>query len=272
MTSQAGKVYIVTGGGSGIGRATALQLVSEGASVTVVGRRLEPLDSVVTKAASSGGQVLAVQGDVRDPATAHTAVERTLERFGGVDGLVSNAAGNFVSPAEELSDNGWKAVVDIVLNGTWYFVSAVARELIRAERPGAIVSIVATYAWTGHPGTVHSAAAKAGVVTMTRTLAAEWARFGIRVNCLAPGPTETEGAGAALWATQGQRESVLASVPMRRFASPEEIADLASLMLSDRTSYVTGEVLTADGGQSLGRQVYGESVVPSAGRAGSGDK
>jgi hypothetical protein len=155
-------------------------------------------------------------------------------------------------------------VVDIVLNGTWHCTSAVARELIAAGRPGAVLNVVATYAWTGHPGTVHSAAAKAGVVAMTRTLAAEWARYGIRLNCIAPGPTLTDGAGSALWSSPEEYDAVLASVPMRRFAEPAEVADLVGLLLSDRSAYVTGEVLTMDGGQSLGRQVYGPAVVPAA--------
>jgi len=189
-------------------------------------------------------------------------VAAAVRTYGRIDGLVNNAAGNFVCPAEELSGNGWRSVIDIVLNGTWNCTSAVGRDLISAGRSGTILSVIASYAWTGHPGTVHSASAKAGVLTMTRTLAAEWARHGIRLNCIAPGPTTTEGAGAALWATEQERASVLASVPMRRFAEPEEIAGLAGFLMSDRAGYITGEVLTADGGQSLGAQIYGPRVVP----------
>jgi NAD(P)-dependent dehydrogenase (short-subunit alcohol dehydrogenase family) len=256
-----GRTYLVTGGGSGIGAAVALRLAALGAQVTVAGRRKDKLDEVVDEIARRGGTALAQPTDVRDPENVQSTVAAVLDRFGRIDGLVNNAAGNFVTPAEKLSANGWRAVIDIVLNGTWNCTSAVARELIAARRPGVVLSVVATYAWTGHPGTVHSAAAKAGVVTMTRTLAAEWARYGIRLNCIAPGPTSTEGAGAALWATQQESERVLNSVPMRRFAAPSEIADLAGFLLSDRASYVTGDVLTADGGQSLGRQVYGPPVV-----------
>jgi NAD(P)-dependent dehydrogenase (short-subunit alcohol dehydrogenase family) len=261
--SLEGRVYVVTGGGSGIGRAVATRLVGLGAAVVVAGRRPHLLDAVVTEAERAGGRVLAVPTDVRQPDQVDAMVARALERFGRVDGLVNNAAGNFVVPAEKLSANGWRAVVDIVLNGTWFCTSAVGRELIAAGRPGAILNVVATYAWTGHPGTVHSAAAKAGVVTMSRTLAAEWARYGIRVNCIAPGPTTTEGAGAALWATPEDHARVLSSVPTGRFASPDEIADLCGLLLSDRAGYVTGEVLTVDGGQSLGRQFYGPPLAPA---------
>jgi NAD(P)-dependent dehydrogenase (short-subunit alcohol dehydrogenase family) len=262
--SLEGRVFVVTGGGSGIGRAVGSRLVDLGAAVVVAGRRPHLLESVVDEVTQRGGQALAVPTDVRQPDQVDALVARTVERFGRVDGLVNNAAGNFVVPAEKLSANGWRAVVDIVLNGTWFCTSAVGRELIAAGRPGAILNVVATYAWTGHPGTVHSAAAKAGVVTMSRTLAAEWARYGIRVNCLAPGPTTTEGAGAALWATPEDRARVMSSVPMGRFAAPDEIADLCGLLLSDRAGYVTGEVLTVDGGQSLGRQFYGPPLSPAA--------
>ncbi|MDG4825271.1 SDR family oxidoreductase [Asanoa sp. WMMD1127] len=257
MESLEGRVFVVTGGGSGIGRCVALRLAELGAAVAIAGRRAEKLDAVAAEVAAHGGQALAVPTDVRQPDQVDALVGRALDRFGQVDGLVNNAAGNFVVPAEKLSANGWRAVVDIVLNGTWYCTSAVGRALIESGRPGAILSVVATYAWIGHPGTVHSAAAKAGVVTMTRTLAAEWARYGIRLNCIAPGPTTTDGAGAALWATPEDHARVLSSVPAARFAEPAEIADLCGLLLSDRAGYVTGEVLTADGGQSLGRQFYG---------------
>lgn len=257
-----GRAYVVTGGGSGIGAATAIRLASMGASVTVAGRRRDKLDEVINRISETGGSALASQMDVRDPDQVEASVAETVDRFGRIDGLVNNAAGNFVTPAEKLSANGWRAVIDIVLNGSWNCAAAVGRQLIESGRPGVVLSVIATYAWTGHPGTVHSAAAKAGVLTMTRTLAVEWARYGIRLNCIAPGPTLTEGAGAALWATDDERRRVLDSVPMRRFAEPDEIADLAGFLMSDRASYVTGEVLTADGGQMLGRQVYGDPVVP----------
>ncbi|WP_231331060.1 SDR family oxidoreductase [Actinomadura graeca] len=264
MESLAGRAFLVTGGGTGIGAATALRLAGLGASVTVVGRRKEPLETVAAEVARRGGDALAHTADVRDPDAVDAAVEAAVDRFGRIDGLVNNAAGNFVAAAEDLSPNGWRAVVDIVLNGTWNCTSAVARRLIDTGRPGSFVNVVATYAWTGHPGTVHSAAAKAGVVTMTRTLAVEWARYGIRLNCIAPGPTETDGAGSALWAAPEDRERVVSSVPLRRFAGAEEIGDLTGFLLSDRAGYVTGAVLTADGGQSLGRQVYGPPIGDGA--------
>ncbi|MFF8846300.1 SDR family oxidoreductase [Streptomyces sp. NPDC015127] len=263
MTRQSGRftdrTYIVTGGGSGIGRAIALALSGEGARVAVAGRTPERLDETVALIEKAGGEALAVPTDIRDPEAVDALVTATAERFGRLDGLVNNAAGNFVVPGIDLSPGGWRAVVDIVLNGSYYCTRAVARRLREQGTGGSVLSVIATYAWHGHPGTVHSAAAKAGVLAMTRTLAVELAPLGIRLNCIAPGPTETEGAGAALWATPQAREDVLATVPAGRFADPAEIADASLFLLSDGASYVTGECLTVDGGQWLGQQVYGRT-------------
>ncbi|MFP1625214.1 SDR family oxidoreductase [Streptomyces sp. 5K101] len=188
-----------------------------------------------------------------------TLVTAAAERFGRLGGLVHNAAGNFVVPGIDLSPGGWRAVVDIVLNGSYYCTRAVARRLRDQGTGGSILSVIATYAWHGHPGTVQSAAAKAGVLAMTRTLAVELAPLGIRLNCIAPGPTQTAGAGAALWATPEAREEVLATIPAGRFADPAEIADASLFLLGDGASYLTGECLTVDGGQWLGKQVYGRA-------------
>jgi NAD(P)-dependent dehydrogenase (short-subunit alcohol dehydrogenase family) len=251
------RTFIVTGGGSGIGRAIALALGEAGARVAVAGRTAERLEETVALLAKQGAQGLAVPTDVRDPAAVDALVETTVRHFGSVEGLVNNAAGNFVSPGIDLSPNGWKAVIDIVLNGSFLCTRAVARQLREQGTGGSILSVIATYAWHGHPGTVHSAAAKAGVLAMTRTLAVELAPLGIRLNCIAPGPTETEGAGAALWADDNARAQVLATVPAGRFADPAEVADASLFLLGDRSSYLTGECLTLDGGQWLGKQIYG---------------
>lgn len=264
MESFGNKVIVVTGGGSGIGFGIASVLASRGARVVLAGRRRETLTAAAEQLTAAGFSAATAQVDVRNSEAVERMLDQVTAELGGVDGLVNNAAGNFVCPAEELSANGWRAVVDIVLNGTWNCTSAVAKRMIAAGGGGAVLNIVASYAWTGHPGTVHSAAAKAGVVAMTRTLAVEWARYGIRLNCLCPGPTDTDGAGAALWASGAERERVTDSVPMRRLATTTEIADIASFLLSDRAAYVTGEVLVADGGQWLGKQVYGPPVVPVA--------
>ena len=251
-----GQVALVTGGGSGIGRAVACDYARRGGTVVVLGRRVEPLAETVALIEQAGGTASSVSCDVRDADAVTAAVDAVVERHGRLDALVNNAAGNFVVPARALSPNGWRAVIDIVLNGTFFGTRAAAQHMLAAGR-GSILNVIATYAWHGHPGTVHSAAAKGGVLAMTRTLAAEWAEEGVRVNCIAPGPTETAGASAALWGTPQDRQRVLDSVPARRFASPEEIADAASFLLSDRASYITGEVLTVDGGQWLGKAVYG---------------
>jgi NAD(P)-dependent dehydrogenase (short-subunit alcohol dehydrogenase family) len=253
-----GRVALVTGGGSGIGRAVALDYARRGGTVVVLGRRPEPLAETVGLITQQGGRAASVACDVRDPDAVTEAVDGVVREHGCLDALVNNAAGNFVVPGKDLSPNGWRAVIDIVLNGTFYGTRAAAQHMLAAGS-GSILNVIATYAWHGHPGTVHSAAAKGGVLAMTRTLAAEWAASGVRINCIAPGPTETAGAGAALWGTPEDRAHVLASVPAGRFASPEEVADAASFLLSDRAGYITGEVLTVDGGQWLGRAVYGAS-------------
>ncbi|HEX5598352.1 MAG TPA: glucose 1-dehydrogenase [Micromonosporaceae bacterium] len=253
-----GQVALVTGGGSGIGRAIALEYARNGGTVVVLGRRAEPLQETVQLAEKLGAVADFIACDVRDADAVTAVVDSTVERYGRLDALVNNAAGNFVVPGEKLSPNGWRAVIDIVLNGSFFCTRAAAPHMLAAGR-GAILNVIATYAWHGHPGTVHSAAAKAGVLAMTRTLAVEWGSRGVRINCIAPGPTETAGAGAALWATDADRDRVLGSVPAGRFTTPEEVAGTASFLLSDRAAYITGEVLTVDGGQWLGKQIYGDS-------------
>ncbi|EGD55472.1 SDR family oxidoreductase [Gordonia neofelifaecis] len=249
------RVAVVTGGGSGIGRSVAVRWAQAGGTVAVMGRRPEPLAETVALAEAAGGKAIAVSCDVRDAAAVDEAIDGVAERFGRIDALVNNAAGNFVAPAENMSPNGWKAVIDIVLNGTFHCTRAAARHMLPAER-GNIVNVIAGYAWHGHPGTVHSAAAKGGIVAMTRTLAVEWAERGIRINCIVPGPTETEGAGAALWPTDEARARVMASVPMARFTTPDEVAESAAFLMSDRSGYVTGDLLVTDGGQWLGKSIY----------------
>ncbi len=261
----AGRVAIVTGGGSGIGLGIADRLVAGGAQVALIGRDADKLTRAQEGITSqhSGSTVVTRSLDVRDHEAVGAAFESINEELGGLHLLVNNAAGNFVVPAEEMSPNGFKAVVDIVLNGSFYCSRAFARIVKERQTGGSILNVIATYAWTGHPGVVHSAAAKAGVQAMTRTLAVEWARFGIRVNCIAPGPTETEGAGAALWPTEQDRVSLTNSVPLKRFTTPEEVAVSAAFLLSDDAAYVTGDTLVVDGGQWLGKQVYGFSGTPA---------
>jgi hypothetical protein len=251
-----GRVAVVTGGGSGLGRALAVELAKLGAAVTVAGRRPEPLAETVALIEQQGGRGLAQPTDVRDPDAVDALVAATIASFGRVDMLVNNAAGNFVVRAEDLSPNGWRAVVSIVLDGSFLCSRAAGRRMIDQGEGGAILSVIASYAWTGGPGTVHSAAAKAGVVALTRTLAVEWASYGIRVNCICPGPTDTEGAGAALWPTEEDRARVAATVPLGRLATPEEVAAWGAALLSPHAGYITGETLTIDGGHWLEQDSY----------------
>jgi NAD(P)-dependent dehydrogenase (short-subunit alcohol dehydrogenase family) len=257
-----GKVAIVTGGGSGLGRAMAREFARLGAGVVLAGRRQEALDETVALIAGQGGKAHALSTDVREPEAVDALVAAAVDQFGRVDVLVNNAAGNFVVKAEELSPNGWRAVVGIVLDGTFLCSRAAGRQMIKQGEGGAILSVIASYAWTGGPGTIHSAAAKAGIQALTRTLAVEWAEHGIRANCICPGPTDTEGAGQALWPTEEDRARVAATVPLARLATPEEVAVWAAALCSPYAGYITGETLTIDGGHWLEQ----ESYMPALGK------
>ena len=252
-----GRVAIVTGGGTGLGLAIARRLGTLGAQVTIASRSMEHLEAGAAALRDAGVDVLTVRTDVRDPAAVDAMVRQTVARFGHVDILVNNAAGNFICRAEDLSPNGWKAVVDIVLNGSFYCSRAVGRELIASKRNGSIVSILANYVWTGSAGTVHSAAAKAGVMSMTQTLASEWAPRGIRVNAVAPGPIESQGAARQLWSTLEAVDRITKMVPLGRYGTPEEVADAVVFLVSPHAGYITGEILTLDGGAWLGRGTFG---------------
>jgi len=258
-TTLHGRVAIITGGGTGIGFAIADEYARLGAKLVLASRNPEHLEpaALTLRTKHDGAQVMTVPMDVRIPEQVDDMCRKTLHQFGSIDVLVNNAAGNFICPAEKLSPNGWNAVVNIVLNGAFYCSRAAGRHMIESGRGGNILNIVATYAWTGGPGTIHSACAKAGVVCMTRTLAVEWARYKVRVNAIAPGPVETPGAGGQLWATPEVRIAMLKTVPRGRIGTPQEIARASAYLVSDCADFITGEVLVMDGGQWLGKGMFG---------------
>jgi NAD(P)-dependent dehydrogenase (short-subunit alcohol dehydrogenase family) len=251
------QVAVITGGGTGIGLAIAKRLGSLGARIAIASRDSANLEKGTAALREAGVDALAIQLDVRKPEQVDEMVERTVKHFGSIDILVNNAAGNFICRAEELSPNGWNAVIGIVLNGTFYCSRAVGRYMIARKRGGSIVSILANYIWTGSPGTIHSAAAKAGVMSMTQTLAVEWAPYGIRVNAVAPGPIESPGAAKQLWSTPEAVERITSMVPMRRWGTPAEVADAVAFLSAPQSGYITGEVLTIDGGARLGGGTFG---------------
>lgn len=247
---MAAKTIVVTGGSSGMGKAIATRLCRDGANVVITGRDPEKLKQAQEGMASLDGNVRTVAMDVRNPEQVEETFAQAKAEFGEVDALVNNAAGNFVVPAEQLSANGWHAVIDIVLNGTWYCTQTVAKEWIADKRAGSIVNIVATYAWTGAAGVVHSASAKAGVLAMSRSLAVEWgSRYGIRVNCIAPGPVENTGGVEKLILDERMHKRVLQSIPAGRFGKLEEIAGVTAFLLSEDAAYINGDCITMDGGQ-----------------------
>jgi NAD(P)-dependent dehydrogenase (short-subunit alcohol dehydrogenase family) len=250
-------VAVVTGGGTGIGLAIARRLGALGARIAIASRNAQNLEDGCAALREAGVDALAVQLDVRNPEQVDEMVHRTVKHFGGLDILVNNAAGNFICRAEDLSPNGWNAVIGIVLNGTFYCSRAVGQYMIARKRGGAIVSILANYVWTGSPGTIHSAAAKAGVMSMTQTLAVEWAPHGIRVNAVAPGPIESQGAAKQLWSTPEAVERITNMVPLRRWGKPEEVADAVAFLVAPQSGFITGEIMTIDGGTWLGRGTFG---------------
>ena len=254
-----GRVGIITGGGTGIGFGFARELARLGATVILASRSEEHLGPAVETLRSETGRAGAANFhvlDVRDAEAVEAMAAKVDADFGKIDFLINNAAGNFIVPSEQLSTNGWNAVIGIVLNGTFYCTSAVGKRMIAHKNGGSILNTIANYAWTGAPGVVHSASAKAGVLAMTQTLAVEWARHKIRVNAIAPGPVHTEGASKRLFPDPMIEEGVRRTIPLRRFATLEEVANAAAYLLSDYASYVTGETLVIDGGQWLGGADY----------------
>lgn len=247
----AGNTLLVTGGGTGLGRAMAERFGGLGAKVAICGRRTEPLEETVAAIRAAGGEAAWARVDVRDPASVEQGIDAIEADLGPITGLVNNAAGNFLAPTEDLSANAFNAVIQIVLYGTFNCTTALGRRWIDRKSGGRVLNIVTTYAWMGSPFVVPSASAKAGVLAMTRSLAVEWGVYGIRVNAIAPGPFPTEGAFSRLMMGGGMEEEAKKKNPCGRFGEPPELANLASYLMSPMAGYINGEVVTIDGGEWL---------------------
>ncbi len=254
-----GKTIIITGGGTGLGRAMSTYFLKLGANVVITSRKMDVLLKTAAEmeqeaAASNkgGAKVLAVQCDVRKPEEVDEVLRKTLETFGQVHGLLNNAAGNFISPTERLSANAFSTIIDIVLKGTANCTMAIGKHWIKEKQAGTILNIVTTYAFTGSGYVVPSACAKGGVLAMTRSLAAEWGKYGIRNNAIAPGPFPTKGAWDRLLpGDMAKKFDFKNRVPLKRVGDHQELANLAAFMMSDFSGYINGEVITIDGGEWL---------------------
>ena len=246
-----GKKIVVTGGGTGLGKSMATRFAELGADLVITSRRQNVIDETAKTLREFGGKVLAISCDVREPDQVESMVNKTVEEFGGIDILLNNAAGNFISPTENLSSNAFRTIVDIVLNGTFHCTQAVGK-VMRENKSGVILNIVTTYAWTGSGYVVPSACAKAGVLAMTRSLAVEWAKYGIRTAAIAPGPFPTKGAWSRLAPPGlGIQKKMTNRIPLKRVGEHIELANLATYLISDQAAYINGEVVTIDGGEWL---------------------
>lgn len=249
-----GKTIVVTGGGSGLGKAMTKYFLELGANVVITSRDLEKLKATAAELeASTAGKCLPLQCDVRHYDQVEAMLANALAAFGKVDVLLNNAAGNFIAPTERLSANAFDTVIDIVLKGTKNCTLAFGKHWIDTKQTSAtVLNIVTTYAFTGSAYVVPSAAAKAGVLAMTRSLAVEWAKYGIRTNAIAPGPFPTKGAWDRLLPGDlASKFDMTKKVPLRRVGNHQELANLAAYLVSDFSAYVNGEVVTIDGGEWL---------------------
>ncbi|WP_200976264.1 SDR family oxidoreductase [Echinicola sp. 20G] len=248
-----GKTILITGGGTGLGRSMGKYFLELGASLIITSRKIEVLEkAALDLEQETGGQVFPIACDVREVDQVEKMFAASIEQFGKIDAVVNNAAGNFISPTERLSANAFHTVLDIVLKGSVNMTMTAGKHWIQSQEPGTFLNVVTTYAWTGSGYVVPSAAAKAGVLAMTRSLAVEWAKYKIRSNAIAPGPFPTEGAWSRLLPPDLVKEFDPAKkIPLKRVGEHQELANLAAYLVSDFSAYINGEVITIDGGEWL---------------------
>ncbi len=247
------RVILITGGGTGLGYSMTKYLLQCGAKCIISSRKADVLQQAADKLnIETGGQVLAIACDVRKYNEIENVITQGTQHFGKIDGLINNAAGNFISPTERLTHKAFDVITDIVMRGTYNTTLALGKYWIDKKISATILNIVTTYAWTGSGYVVPSAMAKAGVLAMTRSLAVEWAKYGIRSNAIAPGPFPTEGAWQRLF-PKGLEDlyDPKKRIPLRRYGEHQELANIAAYLLSDYSAYVNGEVITIDGGEWL---------------------
>ncbi len=248
-----GKVILITGGGTGLGKSMGKYFAQLGADLIIASRKLDVLEKTADEIEKESGRiVLPVQCDVTNYEQIEKLLKTSLEKFGKVDSLVNNAAGNFISPTERLSHRAFDIIVNIVLKGTYYSSLAFGKYWIKEKQPASVLNIVTTYAWTGSAYVVPSAVAKAGVLSLTRSLAVEWAKYNLRFNAIAPGLFPTKGAWERLLPRSiYEKLNLVKKVPVGRVGEHQELANLAAYLVSDYSSYVNGEVITIDGGEWL---------------------